>query len=274
MNPILPLKHFIPDVGAHVGHDGRLYAYGSQDLSGNHSYCSHHYRVFSTDNMIDWQDHGESFATAGPNAQTPWSNVELFAPDCVYYQGTYYLYFCQRDRSEGVATSTNPAGPFREATTIPGAHQDAIDPAAFVDDDGQAYLYWGQYHLRGARLNADMRTLDESTVNRSIFNEEEHGFHEGSSMRKRGDTYYLGVLRHRSRQGDLSQLCHSKAPLGPFTKQGVIIDNDGCDPGNWNNHGSICEFQGQWYIFYHRASQASTLTDASVLSPSALMNRG
>jgi hypothetical protein len=34
----------------------------------------------------------------------------------------------------------------------------------------------------------------------------------------------------------------------------VIVDNDGCDPNSWNNHGSIVEFKGQWYVFYHRTT--------------------
>lgn len=257
MNPVLPLHHFIPDVEAHVGHDGRLYAYGSQDLAGNHTYCSHSYRVFSTDNLLDWVNHGTSFASAGPDAQTPWSTAELYAPDCVYKDGTYYLYFCQKDRSEGVAVSQHPAGPFTDASTIPHAHKDAIDPTAFVDDDGQAYLYWGQYQLRGARLNPDMRTIDESTLNKAIINEDDDGFHEGPSMHKIGDTYYLLFCDTARGQATCLSYATGTSPLGPFEKKGVIIDNDGCQFMNWNNHGSIVEFQGQWYIFYHRASQGS-----------------
>jgi len=47
------------------------------------------------------------------------------------------------------------------------------------------------------------------------------------------------------------------SPTGPFKYQGVIIDNDDCDPSNWNNHGSIAEFENQWYVFYHRATHNS-----------------
>jgi hypothetical protein len=257
MNPILPLQYFIPDVEAHTWSDGRLYCYGSQDIGGNFGYCSHAYRVFSTDNMVDWQDHGESFSTLGPEAQTPWSSHELYAPDCVCKDGTYYLYFCQKDKGEGVAVSDRPEGPFREATTIPGPHLDAIDPAAFVDDDGQAYLYWGQFNCRGARLTPDMRHIDEATLDPCLIDEKRHGFHEGACMRKRGDTYYLIYCDISRGRATCLSYATSDSPLGPFTKGGTIIDNDGADPENWNNHGSIMEFQGQWYIFYHRSSQAS-----------------
>ena len=47
----------------------------------------------------------------------------------------------------------------------------------------------------------------------------------------------------------------SDNPLGPYKKCGVIVDNIYCDPASWNNHGSIAEFKGQWYVFYHRSSQ-------------------
>jgi hypothetical protein len=257
MNPILPLQYFIPDVEARTWSDGRLYCYGSQDIGGNFGYCSHTYRVFSTNDMLHWLDHGESFSTLGPNAQTPWSTHELYAPDCVCKDGTYYLYFCQKDKGEGVAVSSRPEGPFRDASTIPGVHMDAIDPAAFVDDDGQAYLYWGQFHCRGARLMPDMRHIDESTLDTCLIDEENHGFHEGACMRKRGDTYYLIYCDISRGQATCLSYATSDSPLGPFTKGGVIIDNDGADPKNWNNHGSIMEFAGQWYVFYHRSSQES-----------------
>ena len=76
-------------------------------------------------------------------------------------------------------------------------------------------------------------------------------------MRKIGGLYYF-VYTDISR-GNASCLSYavSRNPLGPFEKGGVIIDNDGCDPRNWNNHGSIQKFKGQWYVFYHRASQNS-----------------
>lgn len=257
MNPILPFQYFIPDVEAHVWPDGRLYGYGSQDISGNHSYCSDTYRVFSTGDMLSWQDHGISLRSCGDSSDTPWSTADLYAPDCAHLDGKYYLFFCQQDRSQAVAVSDSPTGPFTDATTLPIVHEDAIDPAVFVDDDRQAYLYWGQYSLRAARLNHNMRSIDESTLNTRLMNEEEHGFHEGACMRKRGDTYYLVYCDSARGKATCLSYARSNSPIGPFEKGGVIIDNSGCDPDNWNNHGSIVEFLGQWYVFYHRSSQGS-----------------
>lgn len=69
-------------------------------------------------------------------------NKLLYAPDCICKNGTYYLYFCLSDGSEGVAESDSPVGPFKQSVRLPIS---GIDPAVFVDDDGQAYYYWGQF---------------------------------------------------------------------------------------------------------------------------------
>lgn len=176
----------------------------------------------------------------------------LFAPDCCEKNGKYYLYFCMSDYTEGVAVSENPQGPFRDPVRLPCG---GIDPAVFVDDDGKVYYYWGQFRANGVRLNDDMISFDESSVVERIVTEEEHGFHEGSSMRKRNGIYYY-VYPCIFRKGRPTCLAYatSKSPLGPFTYRGIIIDNAKCDPESWNIHGSIEEFHGQWYVFYHRSS--------------------
>ena len=93
MNPILPLRYFIPDVEARVWGDGRVYLYGSPDLQGNTSYCSCEYRVFSSDDMISWTDHGVSFRTLGEGA-VPWTQSLLFAPEqrseVAFFGGAFY----------------------------------------------------------------------------------------------------------------------------------------------------------------------------------------
>ncbi len=267
MNPILPIQHFVPDVEARQWPDGRIYLYGSYDISGRTSYCSWEYRVFSSANLVDWEDHGESFRTAPPNASLAWTDAPLFAPDCIYANGRYYLFFCDADNREGVAESAIPTGPFTNAVPLEGADRDAIDPAALVDDDGQVYYYWGQFHLRGARLRPDLHGIQPETLDTSLLNEAEHGFHEGASIRKRNGLYYLVYADISRGRPTCLGYATSQSPLGPFTKRGIIIDNLGCDPQTWNNHGSIAEFNGQWYVFYHRSSQASNYNRRVCLEP-------
>lgn len=170
--------------------------------------------------------------------------------------------------------SSSPHGPFSSAAPVEGADGDAIDPAALVDDDGSVYYYWGQYHLRGARLKKELSGIDPDTLNTHILTEAEHGFHEGPSVRKRNGIYYL-IYTDTSR-GKATSLAYatSRSPLGPFTKKGIIIDNDGCDPDTWNNHGSIAEFNGKWYVFYHRATRGGRFSRRVCIEPIAFTSEG
>ena len=273
MNPILPLSQFIPDVEAHQFSDGRLYLYGSMDICGNNAWCSNQYKVFSTDDMIHFTDHGMSFCTE-QEALGIFHGSTLYAPDCIEKDGKYYLYFCTVksgqngvENGEGVAVSNNPWGPFEKAKPIFIANGDGIDPAVFIDDDKTAYLYWGQFRLRGARLKENMCEIDESTLHTNIINEIEHGFHEGSSMRKRNGIYYLVYADDSGGLPTRLSYAMGKSPFGPFEKKGIHIDNIGCDPSAPNNHGSIAEFNGQWYLFYHRHTHNSHYNRRTCVEP-------
>lgn len=243
MNPVLDNKIFTADVEARADRNGRLYLYGSQDVYGNHEYCSKAYHVFSTDDMVNFTDHGESFS----------SEEYLYAPDAIEHNGKYYLYFCTSSGREMVAESEKPEGPFVNPRPVVGADGDGIDPSVMVDDDGKVYYFWGQFELRGGELMDDMCTLKPETVNRCIINERDHFFHEGASIRKRNGIYYLVYTDVSNGRATRMAYATAKHPLGPYTRRGVILDNAGCDPSTWNNHGSIFEYKGQWYIAYHRA---------------------
>ncbi|MBR4880759.1 MAG: family 43 glycosylhydrolase [Clostridia bacterium] len=255
MNPILDDKYYVPDVEARPMPDGRLYLYGSWDVQGADCYCGKIHHCFSTEDMVNYVDHGIIFRNDASFYGVPWNHEsDLYAPDAIEKDGKYYLYICGNHLEEGVAVADTPTGPFTVASRIDIADGDSIDPTVLVDDDGTAYLFWGQFHLRGGRLLDDMKTLDKDSINTNILNEQEHGFHEGASIRKRNGKYYM-VYTDISR-GSATCLSYAMAdsPLGPYKKCGVIIDNVYCDPKSWNNHGSITEYKGQWYVFYHRST--------------------
>lgn len=308
-NPILPLDIHIPDGEAHVMPDGRLYIYGSYDDCDN-MYCSEKYRVASTEDMEHWTIHEEAFHGKSapwfnnPDAPVYVSDEEeeptefvkkmqadtaqddmnfvlsqengglpplLFAPDCIEKDGKYYLYFCMADNSEGVAVSDTPEGPFKDPVQLPCS---GIDPAIFVDDDGQAYYYWGQFRSHAVKLNPDMVSFDTEKVRDHFLTEEEHFFHEGTSVRKIGDTYYCVFADVERGKPTALGYATSKSPLGPFQYRGILIDNDGCDPSSWNNHGSIECFQGQWYVFYHRSSRNSKIFRRLCIEPITIHEDG
>lgn len=291
-NPVLPPDIYVPDPEAHVVSDGQLFVYGSLDGPGE-EYCSDQYRPVSTTDLRDWTVHppsfhadqvdwfGEESTERSPFAQarTPfmlttlrsmglrgiaelaWRAVRrkpepplLYAPDATEHDGRHYLYTCLTDGSEGVAVADRPEGPFTEPRRLPAS---GIDPAVFTDEDGTSYYYWGQWSAHGVALYDDRRSFDEDAVVRALLTEEEHHFHEGSSMRRIGDTYYFVYADVERGKPTSLGYATSDSPLGPFRYRGIIVDNDGSDPGVWNNHGPIEQVNGQWYVFYHRSSRGS-----------------
>ncbi len=254
-NPISPPGVYIADPTSRVGLDGRLYIYGSLDLDPKH-YCFDRYHVLSSADLKDWTLHSDSFR---------WEST-IYAPDMMYKDGTYYLYFENPGGDEFVAVSDSPVGPFRDAVKIEGPKQ--IDPNIFIDDDGQAYYFWGQFSAKGAKMNPDLKTLDLSSMVDGIVTEKDHYFHEGSYVIKRGKYYYF-IYADISRKGRPTCLGYSMStsPLGPYEYKGVIIDNAGCDPETWNNHGSLVKFGDRWYVLYHRSTHASRSMRKACIEP-------
>jgi hypothetical protein len=210
----------------------------------------------STSNLKNWTLHPYSFR----------NNETLYAPDAWYKDGQYYLYYDTPNGNEYVAVSNSPTGPFKDGVQIEGPKQ--IDPNIFIDDDGQAYYFWGQFSAKGAKMNPDLKTLDWSTYVDGIVTEKDHYFHEGSFVFKKGEYYYFTYA-------DISQnhrptsigYAMSKSPLGPYEYKGIIINNAGCDPKTWNNHGSIVQFGNQWYVFYHRSTHGSSAMRKACIEP-------
>jgi len=195
--------------------------------------------------MIHWDLSKNVFSSAGMNDEVPYNDALLFAPDCQYKDGKYYMYYCQlADQAEGVAIGNSPTGPFKGGRALNVGEYQQIDPCVFIDADGEAYYIWGQFSMKMAKLNSDMLSPDESTIVKDVLTEKEHHFHEGAFMTKRNNIYYL-VFADISRAGIPSCLGYatSDKPMGPYVYRGVIIDNDHCDPDCWNNHGSIAEFK-------------------------------
>lgn len=275
-NPIVPVGMYIADPSAHQWKNGKMYVYGSRDESLNY-YCSWTHHVLSSSDLKTWIVTENAFASKGVNDQAPYSDEILYAPDCQYKSGTYYLYYClaSNKNTEGVATSASPTGPFVDGKVINLKGINEIDPAVFIDDDGQAYYIWGQINAKIAKLKPNMTEIDTSTIKDNLVTEKEHYFHEGGYMVKRKGIYYF-VYAHMGRAGRTTCIGYatSKSPMGPFKYGGVIIDNDHCDPGCWNNHGSIAEFNGKWYVFYHRSTHGSNTMRKACIEPITFNKNG
>ena len=268
-NPILPLWECIPDGEPRLFGD-RVYLYGSHDRYGGTEFCNYKLKVWSAsvNDLNHWVCHGHSFHTkpdADHLSSVPHTDHALFAPDVVEKDGKYYLYTYIVGAKGCVSVSDKPEGPFTFLSTYDYAPEDGGDEGIFndvgvlVDDDGKVYCYYG---FEGSHMNQlDPETmykvipgslispLMDASENQPI----ERRFYEASSPRKVGDTYYL---IYSPRKGSRLAYATSDSPTGPFTYRGYIIDN-GVDYPAGNNHGSICQINGQWYVFYHRMTNNS-----------------
>jgi hypothetical protein len=124
-------------------------------------------------------------------------------------------------------------------------------------------------------LKPNMKELDLASVKDSVLTEGEHHFHEGAFMTKIKGLYYL-VFADISR-GDIPTCigyATAEKPFGPYKYGGVINDNNHCNPGNWNNHGSIAEFNGQWYVFYHRSTHGCNTMRKACVEPIEIQEDG
>lgn len=264
-NPICPEGTFFADPSARQFGDSTVYLYGSCDENADY-WCSYRNDVLSSTDMHTWAVHSNVFASKGKNDEVQGTDALLFASDCIQKESLYYLFFCTPDKSfsEGIAVAHSPVGPFRNGRKIRGCV--GIDPTVLVDEDGSIYYYWGQNSLCGAKLNADLCSVD--SVRKDILTERQHFFHEGAQAFRRGDMYYL-TYTSKVRKEKATCIAYSTAssPWGPFTYRGVIIDNAGCDPQNWNNHGSVANINGRWYVFYHRSTNGTKVFRKACVEP-------
>ncbi|MBD5246940.1 MAG: family 43 glycosylhydrolase [Barnesiella sp.] len=248
---------FTADPSGHVWADGRFYIYASHDMEPAYG-CDRmdRYHVFSTDDMVNWTDHGEILSSADVKNQSGWG-IEgwMWAPDCAYNpaNGKYYFYFPHvneplpwggHDWRTGVAVSDDPAGDFHMAGYIEGAPQ-LFDPCVFVDDDGQPYFYNGGCGwCAGGKLRRDDWTKLDGEMQRMEGLVE---FHEGPWIHKYNGKYYLSHSDDHGADGNQLRYAMSDSPLGPWEDKGVYLYATGCG----TSHGSIVEYKGKWYALYH-----------------------
>jgi len=265
---------YTADPSAHVWADGRLYVYPSHDVfPAKGCDLMDKYHVFSTDDMVNWTDHGEIVNSD----MVKWGRPEggfMWAPDCAYKNGKYYFYFPHPSESYvssswkiGVAVSDKPDRDFKVLDKpIEGlGGWDMIDPCVFVDDDGQAYFYYsGRGHLYGARLKDNMVELAEPLKDMEGLVD----FHEGAWVHKYNGKYYLSYADNFNGANRMLY-CMSDSPMGPWEYKGIILAATTCPM----THGSIVEYKGEWFLFYmnsdlsHKAELRSICVDKLYYNP-------
>ncbi|BCM88248.1 xylosidase/arabinosidase [Abditibacteriota bacterium] len=226
------------------------YIYPTTD--GTEGWAATSFSVWSSKDLVNWKNGGVILDL--PRDLT-WAKSRAWAPTIAHKGDKYYFYFCA-DANIGVGVADQPEGPFHDALGKPllarGAHRgQMIDPMVFIDDDGAAYLYFGQGHCYVVKLNDDMISFDPAQVQDIT----PPGYNEGSFLIKRQGTYYLMWSEFDTRDPRYSvAYATSKSPLGPFVKpaNNPILKQSGAVKGA--GHHSVVQIPGrdEWVIAYHR----------------------
>jgi arabinoxylan arabinofuranohydrolase len=242
-------------------HNDTLYLYTGHDEDKSTWFTMKDWHCYSTTDMVNWTDLGSPLSLKTYS----WAKSDAWAGQCIFRNGKYYWYVPMNESSGkgmsvGIAVSTSPTGPFTDAIGKPLVHSGGgdIDPTVFIDDDDQAYLYWGNPNLKYVKLNEDMISYSGDIVTveftprnfgvRTGDPKRSTQYEEGPWFYKRNGLYYMvfpagGVPEHLA-------YSTSKGPTGPWVYLDTIMPIIG-KGGAFTNHPGIIDFKGNSYLFYH-----------------------
>ncbi|MFI3319669.1 MAG: family 43 glycosylhydrolase [Rikenellaceae bacterium] len=243
---------FTADPTARV-HDGKLFVYPSCDIvpegakSDKPGFYMPGYHIFSLENGNTWKDYG----WLAKEADIEWTKKgadAMWAPDCIEKDGKYYYFFparCKEFKQRiGMGVSDSPTGPFKWQPTYMKDVM-GIDPGLLLDDDNQAYMFFGSGdYLQVAPLSDDMTKVAKKPIQVEGL---PTGFKEGAFPFKRNGLYYLTFAHIFNEEGFTLGYATSDKPMGPYRYQGKIMDNI----GDGTNHHSVVKYKDQWILFYH-----------------------
>ena len=256
-------------------HNGTMYVYTGHDEDNADFFWMQEWRVYSTQDMVNWQSHGLPLALESFS----WADDRAWASQTIERDGKFYWYICAHSKISngmaiGVAVSDSPTGPFRDAIGKPlfeNGSWDHIDPTVMIDDDGQAWLMWGNPQCYYLKLNRDMISysgelgrldMTEEAFGSPIMSKREKGkkykdsYVEGPWLRK-VDNSKFKVESSKAYQllyaagGVPEHISYSTAPspTGPWTYAGEIMPL--CDTKSFTNHCGVADYKGHSYFFYH-----------------------
>jgi|CZCB01.1.fsa_nt_gi arabinoxylan arabinofuranohydrolase len=261
-NPIIQTNYTADP--APMVYNGRVYLYTTHDEDGATWFTMNEWRCYSSADMVNWTDHGSPLHYT----DFEWARGDAWAGQCIERDGKFYFYVPISKKggwnAVGVAVADSPTGPFEDPLGHPLVETGTgdIDPTVFIDDDGQAYLYWGNPYLWYVKLNEDMISYDQEVgivqveLTPEGFGLREGGdpkrptlYEEGPWFYKRNGLYYMVYAA----SGIPENIAYSTSPspTGPWTFRGIIMPTQGT---SFTNHPGICDFKGRSYFFYHNGA--------------------
>ncbi|WP_264565843.1 glycoside hydrolase family 43 protein [Flavobacterium sp. N3904] len=253
-NPIIKDK-YTGDPAALVYKD-KVYLYAGHDEAPNdfNFYKMNEWLVYSTSDMVHWQEHPVPLKVT----DFAWATSDAWASQVIERNGKFYWYVTVshgsiNGKAIGVGISDSPTGPFKDAlgkalvtndmTTQTKIDWDDIDPTVFIDNYGQAYLFWGNSVCHYAKLKANMTELDGPIQTISLPN-----YTEAPWIHKHNNWYYLSYAYQFPEKIAYAM---SKSINGPWEFKGILNEL----AGNSNtNHQAIIDFKGKSYFIYHNGA--------------------
>lgn len=258
--PIIQTKYTADP--APIVYNDTVYLFTSHDEDDGENFHMKDWLLYTSTDMVNWQDRG----AVASLKDFKWykGNNGAWAQQVVRRNGKWYMYCPIHGNGIGVLVSDSPYGPFKDPINKPlvwqKEHWYDIDPTVYIDDDGQAYMYWGNPNLYCVKLNEDMISYSGDIV-RVPMTEEAFGkregnvaerptlYEEGPWLYKRKDLYYLLWAG-----GPISEhlgYSTSKSPTGPWKYGGVLMPTEG---RSFTNHPGMVDYKGNTYLFYHNGA--------------------
>jgi len=237
-NPIIQTK-FTADPAPMVYHD-TVFLYTGHDEDDAKNFKMLNWLLYTSTDMVNWTDRG----AVASLKNFSWAPDEgAWATQVIERNGKFYMYCPIHLKGIGVLVSDSPYGPFKDPLGKPFIHQgiDDIDPTVFIDDDGQAYLYWGNPNCWYVKLNPDMISYSGDIVKISS---KPANYQEGPWFYKRNGRYYLAYASTCCPEG--IGYAMSDSATGPWVYKGMIMDGNPISSGN---HPGIIDYKGNSYVF-------------------------
>lgn len=252
--PIIQTKYTADP--APMVHNDTIFLYTShdEDDANGYGFKMQDWLLYTSTDMVNWTEHGPVASLK----DFKWCQRDngAWAIQVIERNGKFYMYCPLHGNGIGVLVSDSPYGPFKDPIGKPlvwqKEHWNDIDPTVMIDDDGQAYMYWGNPELYYVKLNEDMISYSGG-INK--FDKAPLHYQEGPWLFKRDNRYYLAFASTCCPEG--IGYAMSDKPTGPWETKGYIMRPTERTRGN---HPGIIEYKGKDYVFGHSYDVLRLLT--------------